>query len=258
MGKCTQHFGARLSFLSSCRPPSFLPSLPLSFPSSCRDYVLLSCWFSILLPFSFDRFVRGSRCKFSMQQVCQLLWGGEQPTALAAAWAEGMSAVASVEASYSVSYFITYVNIRPSPHFNQNLQTQGRRHIVIVFAVVIVMVLIIIVMDIDKDIDIDTDIIIIIFFFFIIIIMILIIIIFIIIITITITTTTVIIIIINIIVISVIIVTIIIVVVAVVVMTTACNRWRLPGAWHNQRTNTTAPTPPTRRHQDTTKTPWTP
>ena len=150
-------------FLPAVLLPSFLPSLPLSFPSSSRDYVLLSCWFSILLPFSFDRFVRGSRCKCSMQQVCQLLWGGEQPTALAAAWAEGMSAVASVEASYSVSYFITYVNIRPSPHFNPNLQTQGRRHIVIVFVVVIVRVLIIIiVIDIDKDIDIDAGIVIVI------------------------------------------------------------------------------------------------
>ena len=59
----------------------------------------------------------------------------------------------------------------------------------------------------------------------------------------------------------------------------ACNRWRLPAARHDQSrrhaqdlsdaqgnttetqprsTNTTAPTPPTRRHQDTTKTPWTP
>ena len=38
MGKCTQHFGARPSFL----PAVLLPSFLLSFPSSCRDYVLLS------------------------------------------------------------------------------------------------------------------------------------------------------------------------------------------------------------------------
>ena len=95
-------FGARSSFLSSCRPPSFRPSLPPSFfpfllSGLCPSF--FSCRFSILIPFSFDKFARGSRCKCSMQQVCQLLWLGEQPTALVAAWTEGMSAVASVEAS---------------------------------------------------------------------------------------------------------------------------------------------------------------
>ena len=89
-------------FLPAVLLPSFLPSLPPSFfpfllSGLCS--VFFSCWFSILIPFSFDKFTRGSRCKCSMQQVCQLLWWGEQPTALVAAWTEGMSAVAWVEAS---------------------------------------------------------------------------------------------------------------------------------------------------------------
>ena len=140
MGKCTQQFGARPGFLSSCRPPgppSFLPSFLPSLPPSLLLFLppvgimsLFSCWFSILLPFSFDRFAWGSRCKFRMQQVCQLLWWGEQPTALVAAWTEGMSAVASVEASYSVSYFIKYVNIRPSPLQPKpaNARSSSHRH----------------------------------------------------------------------------------------------------------------------------------
>jgi hypothetical protein len=38
--------------------PSFRPSPPL-FPFPCRDYFLLSCWFSILRPFSFDKLAWG-------------------------------------------------------------------------------------------------------------------------------------------------------------------------------------------------------
>ena len=108
MGKCTQHFGARPSFLPAVLLPSFLPSFfPFLLSGLCPSFY--SCWFSILIPFSFDKFAWGSRCKCkfawgsrckcSMQQACQLLGWGEQPTALVAAWTEGMSAVASVEAS---------------------------------------------------------------------------------------------------------------------------------------------------------------
>ena len=83
--------------------PSSPPSLSPSFPSSCRDcrdYFLLSCWFSILIPFSFDKFAGGrgsvacSRYVNSSGEV-----SSEQPTALVAACHEGMFAVASVEAS---------------------------------------------------------------------------------------------------------------------------------------------------------------
>ena len=122
-------------FLPAVLLPSFLPSLPPSFfpfllSGLCPAFFF--CWVPILIPFSFDKFALGSRCKCSMQQVCQLLWWGEPPTALVAAWTEGMSAVASFEASQPVRKLLhnirQHLSVPPLQLKPANARSSSHRH----------------------------------------------------------------------------------------------------------------------------------